>query len=315
MKLSQMQRKRTEKVMIFGGPKSGKTKVIGDLALEGYKLKIIDIEESYKTLFQLPVSAQDNIEVFAIPDMPTSPLGARFLVNFVKNGGRSYICEEHMQVNCAACRQKEKFIDLDYRNWEEDSILVLESGNQLQRSVMSDILGLQRLEKKPEWDDYARQGAVMEMILGYLQAMPISVIVTSHEVQAEFENKTKKIVPVCGTSTYSANGAKFFDHVIYTAVEGKNYRAYSSNKILNTIAASRYGIDLSELPEPSLLPIFRYTSPTDNGERKAISASAEKAAAVLNSVTSEANKPTGILGKGAALSASAILAAKAAGKS
>lgn len=300
----------TENIMIYGEPKSGKTELIGELTNHGYRLHIIDIEESYKTLLKLPSANKQNIEIYPLPDYPNNPLGARFMFNLVKNSGRSYVCKEHMVVNCPGCKDKPKHINLDLRDLDPTKdILVVESANQLQMSVMSDILGVNRLRDKPEWDDFSRQGRTMEMILGFLQHAPISTIMTSHLLESEDATGAKGLYPIIGTRAYSINAGKFFDHIVYTKKEGiGNYRAFSSSKIANIQAASRYGIDISTSSPISLAPIFDYSKEQAANGKQVLSFGDQRAAETLSNVASQS---AGSAGK--PLSASAIIAAAKAG--
>ena len=60
-----------------------------------------------------------------------------------------------------------------------------------------------------------------------IQNAPFNVIVISHEILAELEDKTKKIVPIGGTRNKSADFGKYYDDIVYTEVVGGNFMAWA----------------------------------------------------------------------------------------
>ena len=82
-KLSSKTSSSTHRVLIFGGPKAGKTLLAGKLA-EHYKLVWIDMEKGYETLFQLPKDWQERIELVSLPDTRSFPIAIETCLKLVK---------------------------------------------------------------------------------------------------------------------------------------------------------------------------------------------------------------------------------------
>jgi hypothetical protein len=76
-------------------------------------------------------------------------------------------------------------------------------------------------------------------------------------VETELEDGRKKLVPVCGTTAFSRNTAKYFDHVVYCEIKNKKHNFGSSTIYANNIlTGSRTDVALESDAVPSLLRIF-----------------------------------------------------------
>lgn len=71
--LNTLHASKTKRILVYGPPKSGKTKLVGELA-EKMKLIWFDLENGKDTLFQLPQEWQANIDMFSIPDARAFPM-------------------------------------------------------------------------------------------------------------------------------------------------------------------------------------------------------------------------------------------------
>src|SRR3954468_24793825 len=103
MKLSNKVDSLRERVLVFGGPKSGKTEIAGKLA-EKFNIKLFDLENGYKTLRKLPAEWQDRIEVFSIPDTKVFPVAIETMLKVI-TGGPVDFCNLHGKVNCGICKK------------------------------------------------------------------------------------------------------------------------------------------------------------------------------------------------------------------
>ena len=263
MKLSEYKAKAAKHVLIYGPPKSGKTAALAALAKK-YRLHILDNEDSVKTLLNPALVAPellDNIEVYSIPDKQTYPMAIETTLKVLK-GGECKICHLHGKVSCpvATCKDPGTYstIDVNKLNVHED-ILCLESYSQLAESsmnyIMREAIAKDNFDAKAGWDEYGKQGRILERIGSTIQIAPYNCIVTSHEMMVEMEDKTKKIVPIGGTSNASKIFAKYFDEVVYCEVVNRQHRLISSTIAkANVLAGSRSGVDLQ--PGDTLLKLF-----------------------------------------------------------
>lgn len=256
-KLSSKTSSSTHRVLIFGGPKAGKTLLAGKLA-QYYKLLWVDMEKGHETLFQLPVEWQDNIELISLPDTRSFPIAIETCLKIVK--GLVNICEKHGKVACMLCKKDNApTVDVNLPAMGNDTVVVFDSLTQLSNSAIAFITKGKPDEYKLDYDDWGNLGKLLDIFLSHLQQASYNVIVISHETEAETEGKKKKLVPVGGTRNFSRNIAKYFDHVVYAETKNRKHVFSSSSLSSSTIlTGSRSGVALEDTPEGgSLLQIFK----------------------------------------------------------
>ena len=257
-KLSSKKASQTHRVIIYGAPKSGKTKIAGDLA-EHFKLIWVDMENGHETLFQMPEAWQDNIELINLPDTRSYPVAIETCLKMVK--GKVEICETHGKVSCMICKKAEAdIVVVDLNSLDNTSVVVFDSLTQLTNSAISNITKNQPDDYKLNYDDWGNLGKLLDIFLSHIQQAGYNVIVISHETEAETEGKKKTLVPVGGTKNFSRNVAKYFDHVIYAERKNKKHVFASSTGYATTIlTGSRSGVSMETCGDevPSLLRIFK----------------------------------------------------------
>jgi hypothetical protein len=257
-KLSSKKASQTHRAIIYGAPKSGKTKIAGDLA-EHFKLIWVDMENGHETLFQMPEAWQDNIELINLPDTRSYPIAIETCLKMVK--GKVDICEIHGKVGCMICKKNnEPIVTVDLPNVGHDTVVVFDSLTQLTNSAISNITKSQPDDYKLNYDDWGNLGKLLDIFLSHIQQAGYNVIVISHETEAETEGKKKTLVPVGGTKNFSRNVAKYFDHVIYAERKNKKHVFASSTNYATTIlTGSRSGVSMESHNDevPSLLRIFK----------------------------------------------------------
>ena len=264
MKLTDYVPAMAKKVLVYGAPKTGKTDLVGQLAAIK-KLWWFDLEDGVKTLVHSPRMTKtmlDNIELFRIPDTQVFPIAARTLLKVIK-GMPVKICHAHGAVSCPACSNgKGGESSISLKDFTNNDVLVIDSVSQLAASAMNDIqkdiIAKDQFDKKPDWDDYANQGRIMDRIFSILQQAPFNVVAISHEQLVEQEDGKKKLVPIGGTSQFSKTFAKYFDDVVYCEVLNKKHKVGSSTGYSNgIITGSRSGKELEKMEVPSLLELFK----------------------------------------------------------
>lgn len=280
-KLSTKKASATQRVMLFGAPKSGKSLIAGKLS-EYYKILWVDLENGHETLFQLPEAWQDNIELISIPDTRIYPIAIETVLKMVK--GPVSICEAHGKVNCMICKREhtkalkdlkvaegedeeaakkelyaEYFVDTNLPALPSDYVVVFDSLTQLSNSAIAHITKNEADDYKLQFDDWGNLGKLLDIFLSQIQQAGYNVIVISHEVEAESEGSKKRtLVPVGGTRNFSRNIAKYFDHVVYCERKNKKHVfASSTSYATNILTGSRTDISMELLESDSLLPIFK----------------------------------------------------------
>jgi hypothetical protein len=255
--LSTVSAQTTHRALVYGGPKSGKTELVGNLSLY-FNLLWFDCEKGYATLLKLPKAQQERINLISLPDTRTFPIAIETMLKVI-TGAAVEVCEEHGKVACGLCKKDSKlFTRICLSELTPDTIVVLDSMTQLANSTMAHITKGQSDDYKYEWDDYRKQGTLMDKFLSSVQQANYNIVVITHEVEAELEDGRKKIVPAAGTANFSRNTAKYFDHIVYCEVKNKKHNFGSSTTFgMSLVTGSRTDVEIEKGTVPSLLDIFK----------------------------------------------------------
>lgn len=291
-KLNTLHKSTTHRVLIYGGPKSGKTQLAGALAKE-YNLIWVDMENGKETLFKLPTELQKKIELINLPDTRSYPIAIETCLKMIK--GKVSICDEHGKHMCMLCKRSgAPTVDLNLNDLGPKDIVVFDSLTQLTASAIANITKGQDDDYKLNYDDWGNLGKLMEIFLSHIQQAPYNVICISHETEAQLEDKKMKLVPVAGTRNFSRNVAKYFDHVIYAQVKNKKHVFASSSTYHNSIlTGSRTDIEMEVDgkgdDEVGLMKIFTSTAPN--------AGTSKTASEVLKGISSVNRASTDVLNK------------------
>lgn len=256
------------KVLVYGPPKIGKTWLVAKLA-EILQLHWCDGEDGIKTAMNpecLAPEFRKNIKLIRIPDTQKHPIMIETLLKIVK-GGEHYICYDHGVSNCPECNKNPaaRWAHINVDTFGPTDCLVIDSVSQLAMSAMHRVIAPQlakdmandKADYKPDWDDYRKQGFLLDRLFTLIQAAPFSVVCISHEQLVEMEDGKKKIVPIGGTSNFSKTFAKYFDDVVYCDKVNGKHVAYSSSTYSNSIiTGSRAGVQVEKDMNNGLKALF-----------------------------------------------------------
>lgn len=264
MKLTEKKASVTQRVVVYGPPKSGKTKLVAMLA-QYYNLLWLDCDHGWSTLLQLPKEWQERINIISIPDSRIFPIAAETWPKVIK-GTQVSICDEHGKVGCAICMKNKASVELiELNKLGKKWIVVFDSITQLTNSMIAHITKEQPDDYKLEFDDWGRLKVLIEKFLSQIQAAGYNVVCITHEEEVIMEDGKVRIVPSSGSSKSSRNTARYFDHVVYCEVKNKKHNFGSSTDYgMNVITGSRTGIKMETSKEPSLLDIFTSWKDWDN---------------------------------------------------
>lgn len=267
----------TQRVLVFGPPKSGKTQLAGEMSKK-YKIIWFDLENGYSTLTKLPIEQQKNIELIRLPDTRGYPVAISTMMKVLR-GGEHEICDAHGAISCVRCRAAEQpTVKVNLSTLTSDTIVVIDSLTQLTNSAIAHITKSQSDDYKLDYDDWGNLGKLMDICLSHIQQAKYNVICISHETEAEMEDGKKRIVPVAGTRNFSRNTAKYFDHVVYCEVKNKKHVAASGTDYsVNILTGSRTDIRLETAASVSLVDIF-------NGKVAASTVGVQAQKAAANSI-------------------------------
>jgi AAA domain len=248
----------TQRVLVYGPPKVGKTELVLRLA-EHFNLIYFGLERGHAGVFKLPMEWRERIEIIDIPDTRSFPVAAETALKVIKGGSHS-ICELHGKVFCMDCMKQglpSTKVQLD-ATLPKDTIVVWDSLTQLSNSFIAHITKAMPDLYKLQTDDWGQLAVLVDLFLSAVQGARYHTICISHETEAETVDGKARIVPVCGSRNSSRNIAKYFDHVIYCNVENGKHNFGSGTLYRNgIITGSRTDALLESMATPSLLDIMR----------------------------------------------------------
>lgn len=275
------QQYNSRRVCVYGPAKSGKTLLVGKLAEAGYSLIYFDLENGVKTLSQhLSQQAKSRVNVISLPDTKVYPIAIETMLKVI-TGMPVSICVKHGKVNCPLCKKEPdalfESVELNALAGQEKTIVVFDSLTQLAISAINFITKAQDDDYKYEWDDYRRQGTLMDKFLSQCQQAKYNLIAITHEVIADIPDGTQKIVPVAGTTNFSRNTAKYFDDVVYCELKNRQHAVGSGTGYKSDVlTGSRSGIKLEEIKEPTeagrLVALFSESRETQTSQQVAAAA-------------------------------------------
>ena len=256
MKLSEKKVETTHRALVFGSPKSGKTELAGALSTK-FNLLWFDLEKGYSTLLKLPKEQQERIEIISIPDTKVFPIAIETMLKVV-TGMPVEICDLHGKVSCQLCKKDSLLTTrVCLNDLTDEWIVVVDSLTQLANSAMNHLTKTQDDLYKPEWGDYRNQGQLMDKFLSQVQQSKFNIVCITHEIETEMEDGKKKLVPVAGTTNFSRNTAKYFDHVVYCEVKNRKHAFASGTTYSGSVlTGSRTDVELEKDTVPTLLRIF-----------------------------------------------------------
>lgn len=228
----------TQRVLLQGPPKSGKTALIGTLA-EEFKLLFLDLEDGKEVLkTTVPREWMGNIEYVKIPDNYENTIACLTLLSMFSSKAPGYICKQHGAWNCAKCKAHATDpdyvtpIDMARMTAADGWIIVIDSATQFSISALNRLClnsNITRESGKADekisfhlWDG---QGAYQDKLFGMIQSGPWNVVVTSHEMEVELSEKVKKLCPTIGTRNYARQVGKYFGSIIRLVTRNKKHYA------------------------------------------------------------------------------------------
>lgn len=263
MKPSSLARRRSQHLITFGDPKTGKSTLVAELMMHGYRLTWVSMDNGHEVIFKLPIKPEkldELLNIIVIPDTKEHPIAIVTCLKLV-SGRAVDICDIHGQADCPTCRSKNgSFTRVDPSSFGPKDILVFDHIGQTANSAMNHITKKEKDEYKPEWEDYRVQGTLMDKFLGNIQQAPYNVICITHVTETKMEDGKPKLVPLVGTGPFSANSGKYFDHMVYTEVNSGSHKFGSATTYKASVVTGSRGDykieDLKDPKKPPTLAIF-----------------------------------------------------------
>lgn len=238
---------RGSSALLYGPPKSGKTKLAGSLA-KYFNLHWFDLENGIETLTHdttLTQEMKERIFVYSLPDTKVNPVGIDTMMK-VLTGNPVKICEKHGKVMCLHCTGKAPVFEFNASALTSKDIIVVDSLSQLSDSAFNQVAGAD-ISPELEWKHYDGWNQRIAMCLSLIQQAPYNTLFIGHAKMLEQADGSEKLCPVGGTKAFSANITRYFAHVIYCETKAGQFRTGSKqNYAANIQIGNRADLDLGK---------------------------------------------------------------------
>lgn len=268
MNLSQLAKatavtKPNHTLLIYGPPKSGKTKLVGTAAAidEIENIYWFDIENGVETLLGMGLTEaqMDKITVIKVRNTRSDPIAIETVLKAFTAKKPASICETHGRVDCAVCAKA----GLPFISWwlgmcTHNDLVVIDSGSELGDSALAAAcLGKPEMYK-PGYDEYGQSGKWLGDICSVIQqATNTNFAMITHEIALEDDEKKDRIFPLMGTKNFSMRCAKFFGTVCYIHKKMNKHVAGSSSTYRgDVLTGSRLNVKLEDSKEPNMRNIL-----------------------------------------------------------
>ncbi len=273
MKLSQLAKavnsnlSRNHSILLYGPPKTGKTRLVGTAAkiVELERIFWIDLENGAETLLNMGLTEaeMDKVTLISIPDTREVPRGIETVLKMFSSKTPLSICHAHGKVGCveAECKKPENSVVFSLKECTHKDLVVIDSGSQLGDSALNMACVGKPVEYKPGWDEYGLQSKWLGDILSVIQAAQFTnFVVITHVIPIEEELngiKKDKLYPLMGTKAFSSKVAKYFGTVAFVEIKlGKHTAGSSSTYKSETLTGSRVNAQLEKQKEPDMRTIL-----------------------------------------------------------
>lgn len=248
-------------ILIYGPPKTGKTKLVGTAAKipEIKRIFWFDLENGVETLLNMGLTDEelDKVTVFKIPDTRDNPVGIETMLKVFSAKNPVKICDEHGIVECIACKLKPS-TSFSLGTCNHDDLVVIDSGSQLGDSALSATLKGKDPMFKPGWDEYGLQGKWLGDILSVIQqAKMTNFVVITHEACLEDDEGKDKFVPLMGSKAFCMKVSKYFGTVAYVHKKlNKHVAGSASTYRSDVLTGSRVNALLEKAAAPDMRSIL-----------------------------------------------------------
>lgn len=256
-------RPQNHSILIYGPPKSGKTRLVGTAAKipEIKRIVWFDYENGIETLISMGLSQaeMEKILVIKVANTRENPIAIETMLKAFSAKTPVQICEAHGKVNCADCaKEKMPTVGFCLKELTHDDLVVMDSGSELGDSALAAACRGKPVDYKPTFDEYGSAGKWLGDIMSVIQqAVHTNFVMLTHEIALEDADGKDKFFPLVGTKQFSLKVAKYFGTVVYTNRKlGKHVAGSSSTYRPDVLTGSRVNARLEDAKELSMEAIL-----------------------------------------------------------
>lgn len=269
MKLSELAKavtaiKPNHSILIYGPPKTGKTRLIATAAKlpEIHRIFWFDMENGIETLLNMDLTEaeMDKIIVFKLPDTRENPVAIETMLKAFSAKQPLPICDEHGVANCVYCKKDGAFTGNTFHlaGCTHNDLVVMDSGSQLGDSALNAACKGKPVEYKPGFDEYGLCGKWLGDLCTILQqAHHTNFVVATHEIALEGDDGKDRMYPLMGTKNFSMKVAKYFGTVVYCHMKmNKHVAGSSSTYRSDVLTGSRLNAKIESAATPDMRSIL-----------------------------------------------------------
>jgi hypothetical protein len=269
MKLSELskavQAKPNHSILLYGRPKTGKTRLVGTAAKipELKRIVFVDLENGAETLTHMGLSEQelDKIDLIKLPDTRDNPIGIVTLLKMFSSKDDVLICHNHGKIGCVECKDPKMNTVFNLRKLTHNDLLIIDSGSQLGDSALNLACAGMDITFKPGFTEFGTASKYLGDLLSTMQqAYFTNFVMVSHEIAIEEEhNGVKKdvIFPLVGSRNFCQKVGKYFGTIAHVEIKMSKHIAGSSSTFRSDcITGSRLNAKMESAKEPDMRSIL-----------------------------------------------------------
>lgn len=219
------------RVLEYGPAKSKKTWWAANAATAGFNVILLDGDDGWHILTNLPKEAQVRVQVVDLTDKTKEPVFAMALTMLLKEG--KLIWDEKNKVS-AKMNPKNATVILDTSTLTQNDVLVIDSWTALVWSLVLRYAKENAVDltdpEKADRDFYGWGNAMTKWMLNQLKSLPCHVIVIGHSTVYEKYSKDGKKLEMQRRQPVSTSGpnamqmASKFSDILYFSVKGSAFK-------------------------------------------------------------------------------------------